>query len=249
MPPLAVATQLLPCAQGQTLDLSLAEKEAAPAWTSCAACGTNQYGLWEDVRPTITADVYDIPQYLRAMRDAAREARDGLAACLTCPAGGVCPGGAAVVPEEGRWHSAPNSTQVRRSRLAFLALRACISFESRVHMCIATRNALKQTKIHLRHVCDLACRFTTVQTGLHAAGPAAAVARAAPATSGAAAQCCLAQAVAAAVAVATALQSGCLCPGWAPAPCTSSGASRPGTSPGLRVRPSAVPTTSHPPTP
>ncbi|PNH04463.1 hypothetical protein TSOC_009381 [Tetrabaena socialis] len=111
--PLELSVELLPCALGETLDLSVAKRESAPMWTACTACLAEQYGMWQDERPLLASQTYDNPGYLGLMAADAAEAA-AVATCQACPASAACPGGAVVVPDRGFWHSAPNSTAIHR---------------------------------------------------------------------------------------------------------------------------------------
>ncbi|GLC41847.1 hypothetical protein PLESTM_001257500 [Pleodorina starrii] len=133
--PLEVKVEILPCAVGQTLDRS--HNSYKESWTGCSSCASGQYGLWADNRLPLTkitvagADHGDgalagddsggdgrgsggsaarsLQRFLTKMNDTLKASDDS---CKTCPSNALCLGGAVIVPEQGYWHSAANSTQI-----------------------------------------------------------------------------------------------------------------------------------------
>ncbi|KXZ50639.1 hypothetical protein GPECTOR_15g323 [Gonium pectorale] len=112
--PLEVPVKLHLCAVGETLDLTVADKESHASWTACKACPTNEYGLWNDSRPSLDSGTFNNGSYLNVLQLMGnlteRVIKEELAGCQACPQHAECPGGAVVVPKPGYWHSAPNST-------------------------------------------------------------------------------------------------------------------------------------------
>ncbi|EFJ43303.1 hypothetical protein VOLCADRAFT_96554 [Volvox carteri f. nagariensis] len=109
--PLEMEVEVLPCGVGQTLDLSHSSYKTS--WTGCRACPPQEYGLWQDDRPWLTAI---IPSSVDADAAAAADSSSSLipyfksmnitlraqnSACMLCPANALCLGGAVIVPAPG----------------------------------------------------------------------------------------------------------------------------------------------------
>ncbi|KXZ48949.1 hypothetical protein GPECTOR_24g239 [Gonium pectorale] len=62
----------------------------------CQKCDPRSFSLWLDVDPLVNCTYPNLSEIT----------------CLPCPDGGECPGGALVVPRQGLWHSAANSTSI-----------------------------------------------------------------------------------------------------------------------------------------
>ena len=92
--------ELLPCAVGQTLDRTLAEKEGRPSWTGCTECQDSQYGLWTDSRPNLVSGEYELQDY-RTLMNKTSQALVVSGACQACPPNAVCKGGAVLAPLPG----------------------------------------------------------------------------------------------------------------------------------------------------
>lgn len=73
--------------------------------TACDRCSVNVFSLWQDPR---VANTTAHPSASMA----AAAAATAFPPCQPCPANALCAGGAEHVPEAGRWHSAPGSTQM-----------------------------------------------------------------------------------------------------------------------------------------
>eukprot|EP00198_Chlamydomonas_reinhardtii_P013258 XP_001702595.1 predicted protein [Chlamydomonas reinhardtii] len=110
---LAVRARILPCLEGEALDLSWAQQSwGQPSWVSCARCSGGTFTLWRDTRPALS-DV-DSPNYMQQMKELSQHAAASQAACQRCPNNAICPGGRVVVPNPGYWHSAPDSALLHR---------------------------------------------------------------------------------------------------------------------------------------
>ncbi|KXZ47948.1 hypothetical protein GPECTOR_31g310 [Gonium pectorale] len=113
--PLVVPVRLLPCGPGEALDLTWAQQPGAqPSWLSCRRCERGRFTLWRDARPQLWD--LDAANYMDVIRDTSNSltAAGGDATCLSCPAHAACLGGAVMVPDQGRWHSAPDSALFHR---------------------------------------------------------------------------------------------------------------------------------------
>ena len=59
--------RILPCLEGEALDLSWAQQSwGQPSWVSCARCSGGTFTLWRDTRPALS-DV-DSPKYMQLMK-------------------------------------------------------------------------------------------------------------------------------------------------------------------------------------
>ncbi|KXZ42543.1 hypothetical protein GPECTOR_137g650 [Gonium pectorale] len=111
--PLRMPVELLPCQQGEAVDLTWSQRpNAAPTWLGCSRCGRGRFTLWRDERPPLQQ--LDMPDYWQFARNWSTRASEGEATCLPCPAHATCPGGAVLVPQPGYWHSAPDSALFHR---------------------------------------------------------------------------------------------------------------------------------------
>ncbi|KAG2446307.1 hypothetical protein HXX76_000895 [Chlamydomonas incerta] len=110
---LVVRARILPCMEGEALDLSWAQQSwGQPSWVSCARCSGGQFTLWRDNRPSLS-DI-DTPHYMQLMMELSQAAAASQAACLRCPNNAICPGGRLLVPNPGYWHSAQDSALLHR---------------------------------------------------------------------------------------------------------------------------------------
>jgi hypothetical protein len=66
------------------------------------------------VRPCIVGEVAPIPDTCEPCVPGFYSLDPNLEVCNVCPSGATCPGGAAVVPQPGWWHSAATSAQMHR---------------------------------------------------------------------------------------------------------------------------------------
>jgi hypothetical protein len=66
------------------------------------------------VRSCIVGEVTPMPDACQACPEGSFSLQPNSSSCRDCPHGAQCPGGFAIVPLPGMWHSAPESTQVHR---------------------------------------------------------------------------------------------------------------------------------------
>jgi hypothetical protein len=66
------------------------------------------------VRSCIVGEVTPVPDACQACPEGSFSLQPHSSSCKDCPAGAQCPGGFAIVPLPGMWHSAPESPQVHR---------------------------------------------------------------------------------------------------------------------------------------
>jgi hypothetical protein len=66
------------------------------------------------VRACIVGEVTPAPDACQACPEGSFSLNPSSSSCDSCPPGAQCPGGFAIVPLPGMWHSAPGSTQVHR---------------------------------------------------------------------------------------------------------------------------------------
>ncbi len=121
MDDISAAVTLLPCGRGQRLAPS-PDPSGHAAWTSCSSCSQEEVGQWIDARQPLS--YFNTSSYGTANADMAGVAAgltaggdDASATCRACPRNAYCPGGALMIPRQGYWHSAANSTAMHRCPL------------------------------------------------------------------------------------------------------------------------------------
>ncbi|KAG2436837.1 hypothetical protein HXX76_006358 [Chlamydomonas incerta] len=110
---LIIDVEVAPCQPGEALDLSWARQVwGHPSWVACAACAAGSFTVWRDTRPSQWQ--VDSTNYVEFMKNTTETAASGEAACLRCPDHAFCPGMAVVAPQQGYWHSSPDSPRLHR---------------------------------------------------------------------------------------------------------------------------------------
>ncbi|KAG2486979.1 hypothetical protein HYH03_014352 [Edaphochlamys debaryana] len=102
--PLSLDVELLPCPLGSSVEQGPASR---PDLTSCQPCRALQFSLWVDPRNSSANAVESYSNDTLASISSE-------AVCQPCPANAHCPGGGALAPRPGYWHSAANSTAIHR---------------------------------------------------------------------------------------------------------------------------------------
>lgn len=109
---LVVPVLVTGCALGEVLDDDWA---FASAFSVCRTCAATTYSLWADTRGATASAA--APADPEATASSARGLNPPAAAeggCRKCPDHAACPGGAALLPRLGWWHSSPASPQMHK---------------------------------------------------------------------------------------------------------------------------------------
>ncbi|KAG2501455.1 hypothetical protein HYH03_001235 [Edaphochlamys debaryana] len=144
-----VPIYITPCNPGERLDLRW-------SLTSCIVCTDDQYSFWTDSRPDlqeligeamaqvgVTSESFTlaalgrVPGVVTERIQSWVVQEQSASICNNCPEGAYCPGGAAVVPLPGYWHSAANSTQMHLCPQS----SACEGFWTDINVTAAGSNA------------------------------------------------------------------------------------------------------------
>lgn len=136
LPLLNLTTRVLPCMLGEV---------AREAGTTCQRCDQRLYALWQDTRgassssspSTATSANSAVSKSTKhaPLRLASKLTNATFPACEMCPAHALCPGGSAVLPLEGFWHSSPNSSLMHPCPVPRACRKGYASLQTRLEAC------------------------------------------------------------------------------------------------------------------